>query len=290
MIQKSLVYIYATHPRRTFVGCGAFVEGGYGATCRHVWTTATVKDGDTEKQVEIVFPYHCDPAASVIVGSLLSDCDLGRGPAPDLLLLSLSAVPPDIVALQAAADTGRETGEAQALAGLVDPGRPGGPFQVEIMGKLAEMIGADGLRQFTGANSAGYWPNRGSSGSPVFLTRGQQLAGILSLATFQANAGRPISGKPTWCPVRSSGSISSRSRPFRSRGRSIFRLPICRTFSKDLELRIWRSPTFRGCCGSTSRRPRPMAESRRPRRTMSTSLPPSSGREAWFRISSRAKP
>ncbi|KTS53453.1 hypothetical protein NS230_05855 [Methylobacterium indicum] len=71
------------------------------------------------------------------------------------MLLSPSAVPPDIVALQAAADTARETGEAQALAGLVDPGRPGGSFQVEIMGKLAEMIGADGLRQFIGANSAG---------------------------------------------------------------------------------------------------------------------------------------
>ena len=138
MIQKSLVYIYATHPRRTFVGCGAFVEGGYVATCRHVWTMATAKDGGTGKQVEIVFPHHRDPAASAIVGSLLSDCDLGWGPAPDLLLLSLSAVPPDIVALQAAADKGRETGEAQALAGLVDPGRPGGPFQVEIMGKLAD--------------------------------------------------------------------------------------------------------------------------------------------------------
>ncbi len=155
MIQKSLAYIHATHPRRTFVGCGAFVEGGYVATCRHVWTTATAKDGGTEKQVEIVFPDHRDPAASAIVGSLLSDCDFGRGPAPDPVLLSPSAVPPDIVALQAAADTARETGEAQALAGLVDPGRPGGPFQVEIMGKLAEMIGADGLRQFTGANSAG---------------------------------------------------------------------------------------------------------------------------------------
>ncbi|BCM83182.1 hypothetical protein [Methylobacterium indicum] len=155
MIQKSLVHIYATHPRRTFVCCGAFIKGGYVATCRHVWTTATAKDGGTEKQVENVFPDHRDPAASAIVGSLLSDCDLGRGPAPDLVLLSPSAVPPDIVALQAAADTARETGEAQALAGLVDPGRPGGSFQVEIMGKLAEMIGADGLRQFIGANSAG---------------------------------------------------------------------------------------------------------------------------------------
>jgi predicted negative regulator of RcsB-dependent stress response len=36
----------------------------------------------------------------------------------------------------------------------------------------------------------GYWFSRGSSGSPVFVTGGQQLAGVLSLAELGANEGK----------------------------------------------------------------------------------------------------
>jgi hypothetical protein len=41
MIEQALVYIYSMNPARRFIGCGALVEGGYVATCRHVWRMAT---------------------------------------------------------------------------------------------------------------------------------------------------------------------------------------------------------------------------------------------------------
>jgi hypothetical protein len=40
MIEQSLVYIHSTTPAPRFVGCGTLVEGGYVATCRHVWRMA----------------------------------------------------------------------------------------------------------------------------------------------------------------------------------------------------------------------------------------------------------
>jgi len=41
MIEQALVYIYSMNPLRRLIGCGALVEGGYVATCRHVWRMAT---------------------------------------------------------------------------------------------------------------------------------------------------------------------------------------------------------------------------------------------------------
>jgi hypothetical protein len=40
MIETGLVYLCAATPAKQFVGCGAVVEGGYIATCRHVWRDA----------------------------------------------------------------------------------------------------------------------------------------------------------------------------------------------------------------------------------------------------------
>ncbi|MGF3026830.1 hypothetical protein ACQVP2_28935, partial [Methylobacterium aquaticum] len=193
MIQKSLVYIYATHPRRTFTGCGAFVEGGYVATCRHVWRMATETDGTVvSDRVEVVFPHDVDGDDPPIVGTLASACDAKPGRRPDLVLLSPSAVPRDVVALQAATGAIWETGPATAYAGL--PGQPSGAIagigEVTIDGTLAVATSSNGLRQFTGSNPTGFWLERGSSGSPVFLVQGQQLAGILSLSMLGANAGK----------------------------------------------------------------------------------------------------
>src|SRR3954471_24074248 len=36
VIESALIYIHALPPAKRFVGCGALVEGGYVATCRHV--------------------------------------------------------------------------------------------------------------------------------------------------------------------------------------------------------------------------------------------------------------
>ena len=47
----------------------------------------------------------------------------------------------------------------------------------------------DGLRQFRGVQSQVYWFEKGSSGSPVFLQNGEQLAGIIALSELGANEG-----------------------------------------------------------------------------------------------------
>ena len=54
--------------------------------------------------------------------------------------------------------------------------------QVTIDGTIRPMVRDDGRRQFTGGNASGYWTDRGSSGSPVFLETGEQLAGIISVS------------------------------------------------------------------------------------------------------------
>jgi hypothetical protein len=60
---------------------------------------------------------------------------------------------------------------------------------VRVKGEIIDFIDSEGLRQFTGSNSASYWTTRGASGSPVFLDGGQQLAGIMSLSETGANEG-----------------------------------------------------------------------------------------------------
>jgi hypothetical protein len=57
MIETGLVYVYATKPARRFVGCGALVERGFIATCRHVWVTATKGWPDSKPAVEIEYPH-----------------------------------------------------------------------------------------------------------------------------------------------------------------------------------------------------------------------------------------
>ena len=52
-IETGLVYIYSVAPARAFIGCGALIEGGYIATCRHVWHGAKTRGSP---EVEIEFP------------------------------------------------------------------------------------------------------------------------------------------------------------------------------------------------------------------------------------------
>jgi hypothetical protein len=53
MIETGLVYIYSVPPARAFKGCGALLEGGYVATCRHVWCKPP---SNPPAEVEIEFP------------------------------------------------------------------------------------------------------------------------------------------------------------------------------------------------------------------------------------------
>jgi hypothetical protein len=88
-ILTGLVYIYSASPTRTFRGCGALIEGGYVATCRHVWRDATTRtNGETgaATEVEIQFPYSQDKnGAAYTSRTVLADaCEGPEGPAPDL--------------------------------------------------------------------------------------------------------------------------------------------------------------------------------------------------------------
>lgn len=191
MIEKSLVYIYAAHGARGFKGCGVLVEGPYVATCRHVWRDATT--GASVDCVEIAYPHaHRDGERVRSTGRLADACEAQDGPPQDLVLLTPDEIPPGIMPLQPAFDASYETGDAFAVAGLAgrNPGNAAAIEDVTIEGQLADRIRADDRRQFTGSNPAGFWLERGSSGSPVFLRPGQHLAGILSLSELGVNSGK----------------------------------------------------------------------------------------------------
>jgi hypothetical protein len=190
MIETGLVYIHATGPTRRFVGCGALVEGGYVATCRHVWRMATepaaTTNPDQPLEVEIEFPGSWQDGVTIRrAASLALSCERSDGPAPDLVLLMMpEAIPSNVITLQLATENRFEVGEGYARAGLkgLDKNRPNDVQDVDIRGEIAKAPRFDGRRQFTGDNSESYWSLPGSSGSPVFCKGGQQLAGILSLS------------------------------------------------------------------------------------------------------------
>lgn len=175
MIETSLVYIHATGPTRRFVGCGALVEGGYVATCRHVWRMATepaaTTNPDQPLEVEIEFPGSWQDGVTIRrTASLALSCERSDGPAPDLVLLMPEAIPGNVIPLQLATENRFEVGEGYARAGLkgLDKNRPDDVQDIEIRGEIAEAPRFDGRRQFTGDNSESYWSLPGSSGSTVF--------------------------------------------------------------------------------------------------------------------------
>jgi hypothetical protein len=51
-----------------------------------------------------------------------------------------------------------------------------------IPGKIGRHVDEKGRRAFSQPLATGYWLERGSSGSPIFIGRGQQLAGLISMA------------------------------------------------------------------------------------------------------------
>src|SRR5580693_102638 len=194
MIEQSLVYIYSTKPTRRFVGCGTLVEGGYIVTCRHVLRLAVgaSRPPEGELALEIEYPraYRGDVAFRTSA-SLADGCEGTHGPAPDLVLLLPAEIPTETMTLQLAREDKFESGSGFALIGLAgrDKTNPHIPEDVRIDGKIADHRNAKGLRQFTGISDTTYWSGRGSSGSPVFLEHGQQLAGILSRSELGANEG-----------------------------------------------------------------------------------------------------
>jgi tetratricopeptide (TPR) repeat protein len=196
VIETGLVYIHSIKPAGRFVGCGALVEGGYVATCRHVWRMATEaaakQNADEPLEVEIEYPRSREAGATIKSSARLADgCEGVVDPSPDLVLLLPTNIPSGVMTLQLAASERHEVGEGHIHAGLVRryQNRSDEIRDVRIAGTIAELKGSDGRRQFTGSNPQSYWSERGSSGSPLFVGIGQQLAGILSLSELGANEG-----------------------------------------------------------------------------------------------------
>jgi tetratricopeptide (TPR) repeat protein len=199
MIEHSLVYLHATKPTRRFVGCGALVEGGYVATCRHVWKMATDAAAKSEPseplRVEIEYPRVLKDATPLRYPAYLADACESVAPLPDLVLLQPDEIPvTGTMVLQLAIKEGNEIGEGFAIAGVTgrDSGNPGGVRDLRVSGTIDDHINMRELRQFTGSNSNAYWFTAGSSGSPVFIRNGQQLAGIISLSELGANEGESL--------------------------------------------------------------------------------------------------
>jgi hypothetical protein len=186
MIESGLVYVYSITPTRRFVGCGALVEGGYVATCRHVWAEAAKPGPGGEPEVEIEYPHAPweGGAAPRRKGTLADACNREDGPTPDLVLLSPAEIPSGPMVLSLAVQDRFQTGPGYAHIGLAELNQRNELLSLrdlDVSGVIAATRSADERRQFTGDNLAGYWSRRGSSGSPVFVA-GQQLAGILSLS------------------------------------------------------------------------------------------------------------
>ena len=197
-VETGLVYIHRTKPTKRFVGCGALIEGGLIATCRHVWREATnIAAGSTPEvplEVELEYPRAREGGAPFRSPASLADaCDDTQiaDPLPDLVLLQPDQIPSGVMTLQLARQERHEVGSAYAHARLarIDPGGNEIWRDTFPQGRIDPSLTDEGLRQFTGQLPKGYWFTSGSSGSPVFLNDGQQLAGILSLSEIGANEG-----------------------------------------------------------------------------------------------------
>jgi hypothetical protein len=175
MTDTALVYIRKADETREFAGCGALIEGPYIATCRHVWRDA---EGDANGGVIVEFPRSLDGGGMPEQQNVgMADACDATVPAPDLVLLSVGALPTGVYALPVATEERFETGTGRIHAFKKSRGT-----DVFVSGTIQPGTTAKGLRQISGDADSGYWTEKGSSGSPAFLDNGMQLAGILLLS------------------------------------------------------------------------------------------------------------
>jgi len=148
MVEGALVYILAAAPPNPFVGCGAVIEGGLVATCRHVWRDALAQAADGAAPL-VEFP-RAKPAQRQ--GLVLAESCEGDGPPPDLVLLRPAAIPSGTPVLQLAMKETYEVGEAASRARIR---RDSGWIEATVSGRLDSALDPDGRRQFTGENRQG---------------------------------------------------------------------------------------------------------------------------------------
>ena len=142
--------------------------------------------------VEIEYP-DCwrDGVCETSAAFLADPCRAGSdGPEPDLVLLQPDTIPAKAMRLFPASQERSETGAGHVFAGLPgrDALRPSAVRAVTVRGQIDPHV-YQGKRQFTGDNPQSYWTDRGSSGSPVFVGTGEQLAGIISLSETGKKSG-----------------------------------------------------------------------------------------------------
>ncbi|MFZ1884477.1 MAG: hypothetical protein WAU53_12970 [Rhodoplanes sp.] len=142
-------------------------------------------------RVEVEYPWSREDGHAVRRPAELVDaCEGAQGLSPDLVLILPNEIPTAGVTILPLAFQDRfQIGKGYAIAGLIrDKKKPNEPRDVKVPGTIADHEGADGRRQFTGDKA--YWFQAGSSGSPVFVHGGQQLAGIVSLSELGVNEGQ----------------------------------------------------------------------------------------------------
>src|SRR5262245_236267 len=156
MIEQTLVYIYSMNPARRFIGCGALVEGGYVATCRHVWRMATgaaKAEAGGPLRVEVEYPRAREEGGAVRRPAQLVDaCEGATDLAPDLVLLAPDEIPvAGVTILRLASHERFQAGPGYAIAGLIrDDKKPNTPRDAKIPGTIADHEDAEGRREFTG--------------------------------------------------------------------------------------------------------------------------------------------
>ena len=153
-----------------------------------------------------------------------------------------------------------QRGVAQVFAGLFgrDANDPERVLDAKVPGVIDEHSRSDGLVQFT-ERPPTYWFTWGSSGSPAFLERGEQLAGIVVLSELGRNEGQAGPKEAFILPATLSVRIwFARWRCGRRNGEAWMR-----------SARVMRRfRTFRLACSNSLRAPRPAQSRRCDRRTM----------------------
>ena len=171
MLKQGLVYIHAAGEDDKFVGCGAYIEQNLIVTCRHVWR-------DAREQAKAVFPHvKRNGAAAISPLEMIDPCKATDGDDPDIVLLRAIDPPEDSSSCKS-----RATRPTRPAKPAPSPGCRRRKTDHEIPGQLGEHVDEKGRRAFSQAIKSGYWLEKGSSGSPVFIGSGQQLAGIVSMA------------------------------------------------------------------------------------------------------------
>jgi hypothetical protein len=113
-----------------------------------------------------------------------------------------------------------------------------------VDGSIDPETGPDGLRQFRGAQLPNYWFAEGSSGSPVFLDKAEQLAGIISLSEIGGKQGVTRLREAFVVPATTIRKYLRGTWPWMHRQKKVASIPRSCSQSSPSSVR-WMCPTIR---------------------------------------------